>query len=1013
MRSFSSTHRHVLAQVHFLDLERLHSWVVSPPPPTSQRGRVCALTIESATATLNALGRPRMEDEDSIHKSTDISDAPVPQPANPDQRHLVTVLESGAVFLILLERGRPDSGHDEGTADGVDGVGEESKVGHPTELVTGHRGRSKSGSSTASDYARLGVDHVNDPEFAPTWLDVGRGSSGSGSGGTGVRVMPPDDSAGSSGSVSRKLGPSPNLQLSVVSRSWGNKCTVKMLSLFGNPDAGDSAGHPRERTSARTQALRTETVKQVTLPTDHPSPEQHALAVVNGAWAILASPPTSGTPARVTVASLDEAERPAPASVRVFPLPAGERVGGVMLLPGQVVMSGVRSLRAAYAHSVENSKKMVWGLVWSDAGIYRVDFGGNGTPLALPNPDSPSPPPPSRPPPSPPPLPPPRTVTLRNPMAAITVRRPSAAAVRRARELQASGYLDEAAEAAIEALDGKSVPVASVTGLGSAHGKEESVGGVTTRMVREDLANTLVEWLVTLHVKRPKHVAPTAPVDHTAAAASPEAPSNRVGARGRARQPTHRDDLQSARSTHQPRTSTRRGGKRSMSARPSKREFGEKGDITSPSPTIPLPGSPSRLEQFLLSSLDYDPILAATLLHAHGQADLAVIAAAARGSAISGVIRVLAESTWPPRLGRRAVQSLCTVGAGAEVVHAGGGALFAALEPTMRIRILISDHRALFYLPGDENTNGSREDTAAVKDDISAAKTIHTEDYLGSARGRISPLLPALSVGELAELCSRLARWYNGELLSGRVEKTASAVRSPLDTPCNSLSFPFSLERQIVQILLDVLLELGSRQPPSGAGHRHAWLEAGCTTDAFREQSTSVMAPAADTNDDAHLAGDLPEGDTPQEVHSDQPGWSGSTAASLREVLQREGVFCELNFSESEVGGVESVSEVQGGLPTAARRVLLSVLPLLQGLFDPVVVLLNAMDAGCWAVVALQLELSGTWQDAASAKLHGVVSVLQVMNNAYEEPRKECAWRYCPIVSGLGGVSRWNTYAFI
>ena len=54
------------------------------------------------------------------------------------------------------------------------------------------------------------------------------------------------------------------------------------------------------------------------------------------------------------------------------------------------------------------------------------------------------------------------------------------------------------------------------------------------------------------------------------------------------------------------------------------------------------------------------------------------------------------------------------------------------------------------------------------------------------------------------------------------------------------------------------------------------------------------------------------------------------------------------------------------------------MLPAAWGWHDPVGMLLRLREAGCWAAVALQLELSGNGPEAASATLHGVVAYLRV-----------------------------------
>ncbi|CAN0488949.1 unnamed protein product, partial [Discosporangium mesarthrocarpum] len=90
-------------------------------------------------------------------------------------------------------------------------------------------------------------------------------------------------------------------------------------------------------------------------------------------------------------------------------------------------------------------------------------------------------------------------------------RRPPPEAVRQARQLHAAGRVWEAAQVAMEALDGTPGPGGLGTGganaatgpprvedPGGAGGGGGGGGGTTTRMMREDLANSLLGWLVSL-----------------------------------------------------------------------------------------------------------------------------------------------------------------------------------------------------------------------------------------------------------------------------------------------------------------------------------------------------------------------------------------------------------------------------------------------------------------------------------------------------------------------------------
>ncbi|CAM9624725.1 unnamed protein product, partial [Choristocarpus tenellus] len=186
-------------QVHFVDLEHMNVWTMAPPGPSTPRGAVASLTI-ATLARSNAETIPQQ------------SPPPPQTPPHTLPRHLVVVLDQGAVFIILLERGvaTVDKGSD--GAAGGDGV-VVNGGGGPDE---GRKGM------VETEYVRLRADCSGDLDFAPAWLDVGRGGGGSG-GEFGVRVVsqaPGGDGGGGEG-----------LHISVVSRAWGNKCTVKVLRL--------------------------------------------------------------------------------------------------------------------------------------------------------------------------------------------------------------------------------------------------------------------------------------------------------------------------------------------------------------------------------------------------------------------------------------------------------------------------------------------------------------------------------------------------------------------------------------------------------------------------------------------------------------------------------------------------------------------------------------------------------------------------------------------------------------
>lgn len=904
----------------------------------------------------------------------------------PDLRHLVAVLETGAVFVVLLERGRPDGGGDgDRSADRDDSVGGEdaSKGGRESDTVHRRDSSNGTGKNTRSEYVRLGMDRADDPKFDPTWLDVGRGGNGGGGGGMGVRAMPPGWSAGS-GAVVGSQSAGLHLHMSIVSRAWGNKCTVKMLKLAAMPARGgaDTEGHRREWGNNKPQAIRTETVRQVTLPTDHPSPEQHALAAVDGNWVILASPPAGGAPAVITVAPLGQGERPVPSSMRAFTLPHGEQVGGVALLTSSHMSSIGPALRpvSAEGQTVQEVFRPAWGLVWSDAAIYRVDFGQVGrTPRT--DVDVSTGPLPASPPPPPPPLPPPPRESTRttgsaraNPTASIVIRRPPAAAIRRAHELHAVGDIAEAAQVAMEALDGNRPMSSAVAGGGSGGarqappGKEKTGGGATTRMLREDLANSLLEWLITLHVRRscPRALALHEENTPSPGSATADGPTSSIGRPGAGA--TQAGEV-------------RRASKQTSLVRTSKRveRKGTETEKTRPLPPVPARAS-SRLETFLLKSRDYDPVLAATLLHAHGEADLAIIAGTARGgNAISGVIRVLTESSWPPRLGPRAVEALCANTAAGEAIRAGGGTLLAALEPRLQVRMLMSNGRISSGTRG--STSGELSLAASKTGEATMASLVApSEGTLGGVRSHILPLLPVLPAEDLAELVSRLVQWCRDSSLDSVTVEASEPLPQNVGAYRElSSSFPSCSAREAVDFTFNVLFELSGREPPLGPEHRRAWLNAGCTGRSTSVPNTEVdnssaafsttMAPAR-----ASVALDMAVSPEALEVQGDASEWPRA-AASLCRVLNAEGLCGEGVHGDSGGG-----DQIVGGLPTAARRVLLRALPLLRRWYDPVRVLLKARGSGCWAAVALQLELAGNRREAASARLHGVVATLQVMS---------------------------------
>lgn len=933
--------------------------------------------------------------------------------------HLVTVLETGAVFVVLLERGRPnfggdaamgDSGGDIGSAgggggkpgdvnsDGVSGESTDDGFGE-SDVVRHHRGRSSS-IRTLMEYARLGADRAEDADFAPAWLDVGRGGSGGGGGGMGVRAIQSLSGFPGKTHSATSYADGFRLRMSIVTRAWGNRCAVKIVRLVAMPEAvgGDADMHGRERGIAKQPVLRTETVRTVTLPTDHPSPEQHALAAVDGNWVVLASPPAGGAPARVTIAPLDQAERPAPSSINVFPLPPGESVVGVALLPASHVSEASLVTHSVYRgeHGAANVSRGSWGLVWTNAGIYRADLGGEKraerTPSDAGRATLPKPPPKA-----PPPLPPVKSntrttkSTLGTPAASIAIRRPPAAAVLRARELHASGHLEEASQVAMDALDG--------TRAGSAwsgqptHGREETGGGVTTRMVREDIANSLLEWLTTLHLRRSPRDTQWVSEEHVVA------PSGRVTARTRSDDKPGSKRVSQAFARSLPRV-PRRGGKQAMTARSSNEE---------PNEAAPAPArAKSRLERFILSSQDYDPILATTLLHAHGEADLAVVAGTARGRvALSGVLRVLAESSWPPRLGARAVEALCAKGAAAEAVRVGGGTLLAAMDPRLQVRMLMADRRILFGAADKQDESKlpspTRDDTALAEGAVEEPLT----GVPGGVRSYLGPIIFELPDEALVGVASQLIRWC---AMDAPEEGVGDTVESQPIVDARPEILPSTPEREAIEVVFDSLFELSGRQPPLGPAHHRAWLQSGCVSCAISRESVCKMesettgtssssfiaSPISSSNSILSTAGGVDRQLGTSECRAGRSEWA-HVVSSFRRVFADEGLGDDDGRAGDELSGPSTACQC-GGLPTAARNVLVRALPLLRGWYDPVRLLLKAKGAGCWAAVAPELDYLEHRREAASAKLYGVVCLLQV--------RRPCPWHGCWCTTDACGVGR-------
>eukprot|EP00903_Cladosiphon_okamuranus_P018230 g16769.t1 len=984
-------------EVHFLDLERLGAWIVAPPPSAMARGRVCALSIVAdLTGTPQQPVRARAGSDSAPPPPSEVLEQATTAANGNEQSHLVAVLETGAVFVVLLERSSAGASGG-GATGGSEGEGEGE--GEAKDLDNTNKKRDGVGNSTTSgggesqgspgEYIRLGTDRSDRPEFAPVWLDVGRGGGGGGGGGMGVRAMPQLHHPGRGGNAS-----SGRLRMSIVSRTWGNKCAVKILGVAGTPGAAAGSSGDKEKEpqhgwgrdwgniaggSGRQQALRTDTVSQFTLPVDHPVPEQHGLAAVDGSYAVLASPPAGGAPSCVTVAPLGGPERPANHPVYVFPLPAGEHVCGVALLPcGDGESSSADGDGKATGFAV--APGLSWGLVWSECCVYRVDLGVNVGGAAAPKAAADTAGPVSA---TPKARLPSKTSrqSLAKASGSIALRRPPAAAVRRAYELRAAGELSEATNVAIEALDG--VHSSSATPSRGAGGE------ATTRMVREELANSLLEWLVTLHVRQASttnlRLATTVgsskgdrgSVAGTAgsAGASTSRTSTPESGKGKAR----RSSTDSPAGGLHGRSSARRGGRLSLPSRVAPKT-GPKGRESAPatptktqndaasSPAAAVAAaaatSSSQLERYLLSSRDYDPVLAAKILHEHGEADLAIVAGTAReenaavapapapaaggaggggggaATVLSRVLRVLTEAAWPPRLGPRAVEALCgdqTGAAAREVVHTSGGTLFAALEPSLQLRVLLSHKSVLFgRAEAGGPAAGGDEREMAVVEEAAVAVEAGASGTVPGVRRLLGPIVPALSTEELNVLVSRLAEWCKEDAAAGRREGEQEGAAVADQQP------PSTAALEALEVLLQALCDLGRRPPPPGEHHRRAWSHAGCVID---DELTSEKRRAS--------------GAPPLE-------WAQLTA-SLCDVVS----YDESGLRSNGNGGYV------GGLPTAARRQLRRVLPVVWGWHDPVGVLLRLTEAGCWAAVALQLEMSGNRRDAASATLHGVAAYLK------------------------------------
>ncbi|CAM9302861.1 unnamed protein product [Ectocarpus sp. 12 AP-2014] len=533
-------------------------------------------------------------------------------------------------------------------------------------------------------------------------------------------------------------------------------------------------------------------------------------------------------------------------------------------------------------------------------------------------------------------------------------------------------------------------------------------------MVREELANTLLEWLVVLHVRQASSAAGSrlTPADHAPKRGGAEeeaggVPGSGADVTGSSARAPENEKSKTKRSTvaagpRGVRSAVRRDPKvgRPSFARPASKKHEEAASKTtssgtadddSPAAAAAALAQPSakQLESYLLASRDYDPVLAATLLHEHGEGDLAVMAGIARGvgvgvggaEALPKVLRVLAESAWPPRLGPRAVNTLCgdeTGAAARETIQAGGGSLFAALEPGLKLRLLLSSRGTLLGDGGEGAAAVGEEEPEAVAGAGGAARPRAGEAAIARVRSHLGPIIPALSAEELDALVSKLANWCKEGVVAavppsdpapGRPSETAAADADCESSSCILPHPPSSpATAEALEVLVQALCELSGRSPPPGEGNRRAWLRAGCVTAGSPPAAVAVLGEPRPRR---------------------RLEWARATS-SLCDILADESVGLTGGGGCGGGGGggegPGGVGTEEGGLPTKARRRLLRVLPIVRGWHDAVVALMRLRGAGCWAAVALQLELSGNDREAASATLHGVVSLLTEARGEQEAP---------------------------
>ena len=182
------------------------------------------------------------------------------------------------------------------------------------------------------------------------------------------------------------------------------------------------------------------------------------------------------------------------------------------------------------------------------------------------------------------------------------------------------------------------------------------------------------------------------------------------------------------------------------------------------------------------------------------------------------VLRVLAESAWPPRLGPRAVDALCsdeTGGAAREAVHASGGTLFAALEPGLQLRVLLS-HKSVVFGRADsgESVAGEEDRDAVAVGEAAATVETGAGGTVAGVRRLLGPIVPALSTEELSVLVSRLAEWCHEDAAAGRPTEGGKGDVAAVAAAADQGSYPSAAALEALEVLLQALCELAGRPPP-------------------------------------------------------------------------------------------------------------------------------------------------------------------------------------------------------